>query len=92
MLGMMRRGSRVDRPKSLIQIFGSMIRMTPKDSPRTMDDVLHSPLYGDLSRPKLAVGDRAFAFDLPTGHGEERVRLADFAGVRPVALIFGSYT
>jgi hypothetical protein len=61
-----------------------------------MDDVMASPAHRDLSTPKLAVGDPAFPFTLPllerhrqTG---ERVSLGDFAGKRPVALIFGSYT
>jgi hypothetical protein len=63
-----------------------------------MQNVLESPFYRGLSRPELAVGDPAFPFDLqlldpeshePTG---ETVRLADFAGERAVALVFGSYT
>lgn len=64
---------------------------TPADSPLTMEDVLASPLYRDLSTAKLAVGDRAFPFELPGATGE-MVRLADFKGVQPVALVFGSYT
>jgi hypothetical protein len=64
---------------------------TPQDSPLTMQDVLTSPFYADLMTPELGVGDRAFPFELPTPDGRV-VRLADFAGVRPVALIFGSYT
>jgi hypothetical protein len=73
---------------------------TPLDSPLTMVQALASPLYRDLSTPKVAVGDPAFDFELPrcdfsdgarraTG---ETVCLADFAGVSPVALVFGSYT
>jgi hypothetical protein len=73
---------------------------TPADSPLTMEQALASPLYRDLRTPKLAAGDPAFAFALPRydfAGGERRetgetVRLADFAGVRPVALVFGSYT
>ena len=48
--------------------------------------------------PTLAPGDLSFPFDLPLldpvthSPSGERVRLADFAGVRPVALVFGSYT
>ena len=48
--------------------------------------------------PTVAPGAAAFGFDLPLLDGEthrpsgERVRLGDFAGVRPVALVFGSYT
>jgi len=71
---------------------------TPADSPLTLEDVMSSPAYRDLRTPALAVGEPAFPFELPrldpdshvpTG---ERVRLADFAGERPVALVFGSYT
>ena len=73
---------------------------TPADSPLTMEQALASPLYVDLRTPKLAVGDPAFEFTLPRfdfadgvrrGTGET-ARLSDYAGVRPVALVFGSYT
>jgi hypothetical protein len=61
---------------------------TPADSPLTLDDVLASPIYGDLMTPNVQLGDTAFDFELtPTG-----VRLSDHTGKRPVALIFGSYT
>ena len=73
---------------------------TPADSPLTMEQALASPLYRDLSTPKLAVGDPAFPFalrrlDLAEGERRETgetVRLGEFAGVSPVALVFGSYT
>jgi hypothetical protein len=69
---------------------------TPADSPMTMDDVMASPAHMDLSTPKLALGDPAFPFTLPMleGHRQtgEAISLGDFAGQRPVALIFGSYT
>ena len=48
--------------------------------------------------PELRPGEPAFPFELPLLDPEthrpssERVRLADFAGERPVALVFGSYT
>jgi peroxiredoxin len=64
---------------------------TPADSPLTMEDVLASPVYRDLMTPKLQVGDPAYAFELPSEDGEI-VRLADFAGRVPIALVFGSYT
>ena len=53
---------------------------------------MSSPFYGNLMAPELAPGDPAFPFDLPLLDGSGRVRLADFAGERPVALVFGSYT
>jgi hypothetical protein len=71
---------------------------TPPDSPLTLDDVMSSPSYRALMTPGLAPGDPAFPFDLPVLDPDthrpsgERVRLADIAGSRPVALVFGSYT
>ena len=71
---------------------------TPPDSPLTLDEVMSSPFYGNLMAPELAPGEPAFPFDLPLLDPEthapsgERVRLAGFAGERPVALVFGSYT
>ena len=71
---------------------------TPADSPLTLNDVMSSPTYYELRTPSLAVGEPAFPFDLPRLDPEtqrptgERVRLAGFAGKRPVALVFGSYT
>jgi hypothetical protein len=71
---------------------------TPADSPLSLDDVMSSPFYGNLMTAEVRPGEVAFPIDLPqldpathrpTGH---RVRLADFAGERPVALVFGSYT
>jgi hypothetical protein len=73
---------------------------TPPDSPLTMQDVVSSPKYRDLSTAKLRVGDPAFPFTLPrldVSKGApiantETVTLESFKGVQPVALIFGSYT
>ena len=71
---------------------------TPADSPLTLETAMASPLYRRLMEPDLQRGEPAFAFELPLLDPEthrpsgERVRLADFAGERPVALIFGSYT
>jgi peroxiredoxin len=57
-----------------------------------MDEALASPVYLDLSTPKLAPGDPAFDFELSRLGGGGTVRLSGFAGDRPVALVFGSYT
>ena len=65
---------------------------TPPDSPLTLEDVMSSPTYRRLMTPELALGDPAFPFDLPLLEGGGRIRLADFTGERPVALVFGSYT
>ena len=64
---------------------------TPADSPLTMEDVLSSSFHRDLMTAKLAVGEPAFLFELPTLDGD-RVDIAEFVDVRPVALVFGSYT
>jgi hypothetical protein len=64
---------------------------TPADSPLTMQDVMASPAYRDLMTPKLAAGDPAYRFELSRESGE-LVRLSDYAGRMPVALVFGSYT
>lgn len=44
----------------------------------------------DPSAPKL--GDVAPAFKLRDVNGENPIRLSDYRGKRPVALIFGSFT
>ncbi len=71
---------------------------TPADSPLRLGDVMSSPVYLDLMTPELAVGDPAFPFDLPLLDPDTHlpsgahVRLPEVSGVRPVALVFGSYT
>jgi hypothetical protein len=66
---------------------------TPVDSPLTLEHVMASPLYRRLMTPELAVGDDAFDFELPRlDVPGATIRLADFRGERPVALVFGSYT
>jgi len=71
---------------------------TPSDSPLSLEDVMSSPVYTGLMAPEVRPGEPAFGFDLPLldpdthAPSGERVRLADFAGRRPVALVFGSYT
>jgi peroxiredoxin len=44
----------------------------------------------DADAPK--VGDLAPDFELADSSGENQVRLADFRGHKPVALVFGSFT
>jgi hypothetical protein len=66
---------------------------TPPDSPLTMQEVVTSPLYRDLTTAKLRVGDPAFPFTLPRlDLSADTVALESFRGRQPVALIFGSYT
>ena len=45
--------------------------------------------YGPLAPKK---GDVAPDFDLMDADGQDRVRLSDFQGKKPVALVFGSFT
>jgi peroxiredoxin len=45
-----------------------------------------------LDRKSPKVGDEAQDFELQDPEGNVRVRLSDFRGKRPVALVFGSYT
>lgn len=52
---------------------------------------MSSSFHRDLMTAKLAPGEPAFLFQLPTPEGE-RVDIADFVGAKPVALVFGSYT
>lgn len=44
----------------------------------------------NASAPK--VGEKAPDFELLDVTGEHRIRLSDFLDVRPVALVFGSFT
>jgi hypothetical protein len=41
---------------------------------------------------KLKPGDLAEDFSLKVARGDEKITLSRFRGVRPVALVFGSYT
>jgi hypothetical protein len=65
---------------------------TPADSPLTLADVMGSAAYRELRTPDVEVGDPAPPFTLPLLGSDEGVSLGDFAGERPVALVFGSYT
>ena len=90
------RGSPVDRRWSTVGVLWSMVRhgrrLAPKDSPLTLQDVLASPEYRDLSRPKVAVGDVAPDFELDRVDGGGTIRLSELVRDAPVALVFGSYT
>jgi hypothetical protein len=95
------RGSAIDEPISVLSVVREFASGdTPDDSPLTLKSLLSREDYRDLSTPKLAVGDVAFDFELPrhdfsggtavaTG---TTVRLSEFRSLKPVALIFGSYT
>ena len=73
---------------------------TPEDSPKTPMDLMADSGRQALSSPDLAVGDRAYDFELPVydfGEGSESAtgetfHLGAVAEKSPVALVFGSYT
>ena len=99
LLGYMRtvsRGSPVDRRWSVPGMLVSQLRhgkgLAPKDSPLTLQDVLASEDYRDLSTPKVAEGDMAPDFELQLLGRTGTAHLASLAAEQPVALVFGSYT
>jgi hypothetical protein len=67
-------------------------RHAPTDSPLSIHDVLESTEYRDLMTPKIAEGDVAPDFELSRLGGAGSVRGSALWSMRPVALIFGSYT
>jgi hypothetical protein len=87
-------GSPVDEPWSVAGQIVAQIRGegTPDDSPLTLQDVMASADYRDLMTAKVAEGELAPDFELPSLDGTGTVRLADLRAERPVALVFGSYT
>ncbi len=50
------------------------------------------PIFKSARAGRLRVGDAAPGFNLKRVHGDDRVQLDSFRGVKPVVLIFGSYT
>jgi hypothetical protein len=96
-----KRGSAIDKPISLLSVVREFASGdTPADSPLTRKTLMGREDYRDLSTAKLSTGDAAFDFELPQydfSHGSAvatgaTVRLSEFRSVKPVALIFGSYT
>lgn len=60
---------------------------TPSDSPLTLEDVLASPVYRDLTTAKLRPGEPAFDFELrspqiPRSHSRRSIRDTAAAGMR----------
>ena len=56
--------------------------------------ILRQAMEAVVARDEMGphVGDSPPDFNLKRMGGDERVRLSSFKGIRPVALIFGSYT
>jgi hypothetical protein len=90
------RGSPVDPPWSVPGMLLSNLRhgrgLAPPDSPLTLQDVMARADYRDLRTPKVATGELAPDFELPSVDGKSSVRLASLLDELPVALVFGSYT
>lgn len=61
---------------------------------RTMGEIRNEELQWQLAADRKApkVGEAAPDFELQDPEGVAHVRLSDFRGKRPVALVFGSYT
>lgn len=57
---------------------------------KNRDEALEWRDAADQSAPKA--GDEAPDFELRDASGEQTVRLSEFRGKRPVALVFGSFT
>ena len=96
-----KRGSAIEAPISLVSVIREFASGdTPGDSPLTLKTLMSREDYRDLSTPKLSAGDVAFDFELPRYDFSEgtavatgaTVRLSSFRSLKPVALIFGSYT
>jgi hypothetical protein len=71
------------------EVFGAFMKHVP------MPAMLVVPFESMWNRARdgtLRVGDAAPDFTLATADGSATVRLADFRGQKPVALVFGSYT
>ena len=60
------------------------------DVPPLLREVVEALIERDEAGPK--VGELATDFCLERLGSDERVRLSDFQGQQPVALVFGSYT
>jgi hypothetical protein len=87
------RGSAIDRRQSFLRTALEMRGATPEDSPMTLSDVMSDPDIRDLRTPKLAPGEAAHDFTLRRlDDPQQPVQLSQFAGSKPVALVFGSYT
>ena len=70
--------------------FTRMQEWIAAQEPAVQAEMLQFILARETHAP--AVGEAAPDFDLPRLGGGPPVRLSRFRGVRPVALIFGSYT
>ena len=71
------------------EVFGSIMRHVPDLAFMVFP---FRPLWLHARAGHLKVGDPAPDFRLETQDKKSRVQLSSFRGVRPVVLVFGSYT
>ncbi len=71
------------------EVFGSIMRHVPGIAFMVFP---FRPLWLNARAGHLKVGDPAPDFTLETQDNKSRVQLASFRGVKPVVLVFGSYT
>ena len=69
--------------------FGSVMKHVPMPMMMVLP---FEPLWNRARAGGVRVGDTAPDFRLPTLDHKDMVQLASFRGVRPVVLVFGSYT
>ncbi|MFQ6028147.1 MAG: hypothetical protein ACE5Q6_11695 [Dehalococcoidia bacterium] len=67
-----------------------MLETTRGDLPQQLRSALETIMVRDETGPKI--GETPRDFNLKLMGSQERVRLSSFAGKKPVALAFGSYT
>jgi hypothetical protein len=71
------------------EVFGGIVARIPMI---TMMVLPFETMWMRARAGKLAPGDAAPDFVLPTLDHQSQVRLSSFRGSRPVVLVFGSYT
>ena len=71
------------------EVFGSVMRHVPDAAFMIFP---FRPLWLRAHAGHLKVGDPAPGFTLETQDKKSRVQLSSFRGVKPVVLVFGSYT
>ncbi len=61
--------------------------------PPTIRNMLEARAWqAEFNRYAPKIGDLAPDFELHDNHGDNPVRLSDYRGKQPVALVFGSFT
>jgi hypothetical protein len=71
------------------EVFGAIVARIPMV---TMMVLPFETMWMSARAGRLAPGDMAPDFELPTLDHKAKVRLSSFRGSRPVVLVFGSYT